>query len=457
MDSRRLLSMAGEGRWKELLDQIAMPANLSAVAEALPQLEAMADHAVESRIWSEAGTLYQAAIAGATFVIQSRPYDAEDSLSVQSTLYRLCEKLRSAMEQAAASSVEREPSPAPSEPEEPVVENPPAPTSLEELIPQITTLAQEGRRDEWQRLIKHHENKRHWPAIAEQLEAAGDRSRDRQFWFQAQELYAAASAAAPGREVALRLIEKGRRMMLAIVDAKLEHPGDSSDAESLALAGRFAEADDWLQRFPDQSYDSLTRCEAIGDHLLNTHPEIARWFYDRFLDAACTLPADTAYEGSQRDGIVQTARQKIGEANARVPRRVATVELVLTGLGLGPRPTPETYIKTVENDQILKLVPERELFTDHCGADGKLEPLPADRLLRYYFRVWIEGEKLLLTQEHDEYGRREPFAFEGRLVGFDLDAHRPFRLEIGKPVVIAFNVPGGGPQWTLTLREIQAV
>ena len=207
-----------------------------------------------------------------------------------------------------------------------------------------------------------------------------------------------------------RLVEKIRHATLALVDEKLSHPrnsGDGSDlAESLALAGRFNEADELLMKLEPVPPG---RFELIGDHLAPQHPELARWFYEN------NLPADTV-------------APKLQDVTARLPRRVATIQVALSAVGQGPRPEPELHTQTVENGQVLKLVPA-----------GKPEALH-----RYYFRVRIESRELRLYPEQDEYGRMLPFACEATLL----------RLQIGKPLCIAYNVPGGGPAWTLTLTSI---
>jgi len=313
--------------------------------------------------------------------------------------------------------------------------------------------------------------------IAERFEALADTCREKGEWFPAVEFYTVASIA--GQHAAgdaARIGEKVRQMTLAIVDQKISHPlqediapepSDWDDgwdlAESLALAGRFADADALPIRLqsvsddhPYRGYELPGRFESLGDYLLPKHPELARWFYEMFREAASNLPADTAYEGYQRQGIVDTAAHKIADANARLPRRIARVQVVLSSQGQGPRPDPEIDVQKIENNQVLKLVPNRQLFTRRPCRGGS-EPVPPEALHRYYFRVRIDGSEVRLFPERDEYGRMQPFAFEPTpLIGAD-GREALLRLEILKPVVICYCVPGGGPAWTLTLTAIAEV
>jgi hypothetical protein len=165
-------------------------------------------------------------------------------------------------------------------------------------------------------------------------------------------------------------------------------------------------------------------------------------------------PADCAYQGNVRQGILETAEYKVAQANARIPRRAATIQVALGALGQGPRPEPEVEVVTLENDQVLKLVPRRGLFTRRPCRGGS-EPIPPEALHRYYFRIRIEGQEVRLFPKRDEYGRVQPFAFEPPpLTG--AYGQVLFRLQAGKAVVVCYNVPGGGPAWTLTLTAIAA-
>jgi hypothetical protein len=366
--------------------------------------------------------------------------------------------------------------PPPAQFRKPIPPRPPAPPpiDLDDLVGQLSDLARDRRRGAWIRLLQAPEHKALGLPISERFEALADTCREKGEWFPAVEFYTVASKAGQNAAGdAARIGEKIRQMTLAIVDQKISHPlgaditSDPLDwdhgwdlAESLALAGRFADADALLiklQSVPDdhpyRGYELPGRFESLGDYLLPKHPELARWFYEMFRESASNLPADTAYEGYQRRGIVDTAVHKVADANARLPRRIARVQVVLGSLGQGPRPDPEIDVRGIENNEVLKLVPNRELFTRRPCRGGS-ELVPPEALHRYYFRVRIEGREVRLFPEQDEYGRMQPFAFEPPPF-ISVDGRVALlRVQIGKPVVICYNVPGGGPAWTLTLTDI---
>ena len=371
--------------------------------------------------------------------------------------------------------------PPPAPPQKPKVHEPsPPPVDLDSLVRQLTALVLNRQRGAWRRLLHDPRHRRFAGEIAERFENLADLARSQGELFQASEFYAIAGAAC-GEATQdskacdpVRIAEKAHRTMLAAVEEKISHPlldelaEDPSDwtrgwhlAESLALAGRFADADALLirlQALPDDDYERgfelPGRFESIGDYLLPQHPEIARWFYEIFREQADALPADSAYQGNVRQGIVDTAVQKIAEANARLPKRIATVQLALSGQGMGLRPEPELAIATVGNDELLKLVPSRELFTQQSGADGQPEPIPREALHRYYFRVRIEGAELRLSPEPDEFGRMLPFAVDPPVMISGDGRKFVMRLQTRKPLLIYYPVPGGGPAWTLTLTGI---
>jgi hypothetical protein len=476
-DLQQLLDLVLQQRWTELTAHLVNPRYSVVACDLLPQLEKRADEAAQSGTRQDASQLYQAAIACATTVILNPAGSADPETPV--TLYRLCEKLRAAMEHFAAQTLPEKTRDA-EDPAPGVVEAPPSPVDVGDLIRHMEPLLSAGTRGAWWRLLSANRDRLLRRPIAEQLEALGDAHRDRDAWFAAHECYIAAAAARSpvevrDREHGERLARKSDETMLAVVEQRIAHPvadepptdlHDPDDvwnlAESLALAGRFGCADELLLQLPSmqdgypfRGFEQPGRFECIGDHVVGRYPEMARWFYERFADAAQSLPADTAYEGSQRDGVVQTARLKIERSSARLPRRVATVELILTGLGQGPRPTPEHFTKTVEDGGVLEIAPEGSLFTVQSGPDGTLEPIPKAELHRYCFRARIQGGELRLTQEPDQNGGMWPFATEGQFLWNFAATRPPLRLKAGKPVVIAYNVPGGGPQWTLTLAGIQ--
>ncbi len=352
----------------------------------------------------------------------------------------------------------------------------PPPVDLEALFVELAGLARGRRRGEWHRLLRSPQNKPLGSPISKRFEALADACREQREWFPASEFYRIAATAGEHAEAAARRLgEKIQQMTLATIDEKVSHPlldnpvPEPSDwdrgwdlAESLALAGRFAEADALLIRlegvrddYSDRGFELPGRFEAIGDYLLPQHPELARWFYERFQEEAGNLPADCAYEGYARQGVVDTAAYKVAQANARIPRRIATLQVALGALGQGPRPEPEVDVVRLENDQVLKLMPHRGLFTRRPCRGGS-EPIPPEALHRYYFRIRIEGQELRLFPEQDEYGRKQPFAFEPPPLASACGGEILYRLQAGKSVVVSYNVPGGGPAWTLTLIDIAA-
>jgi hypothetical protein len=124
---------------------------------------------------------------------------------------------------------------------------------------------------------------------------------------------------------------------------------------------------------------------------------------------------------------------------------------------MGPRPAPELYTKTVEDDGVLELVPEWMLFTTRSGADGLPETIAPSALHRYCFRARVEGDRLRLVQEPDRHGAKRPFTRGEQFLWSEDEMQQPIWLSVGTPVVIAYNVPGGGPQWTLTLLSITPI
>jgi hypothetical protein len=104
---------------------------------------------------------------------------------------------------------------------------------------------------------------------------------------------------------------------------------------------------------------------------------------------------------------------------------------------------------------VLELVPDGTLFTQHIGDGGKMERLPDSWLLRYCFRVRVEGRAVILEQVADKYGHKLPFSLREPPNAVSFSDPGPIRLEIGKPRGIFYNVPGGGPVWTLELKGIE--
>jgi hypothetical protein len=123
----------------------------------------------------------------------------------------------------------------------------------------------------------------------------------------------------------------------------------------------------------------------------------------------------------------------------------ATIVMVLSALVPVPAikaPPPETFTETVADGDILKVMPKGKL---HTTVDPK-------QILRYYFRVAIKDQEVVLTQVPDEYGKSGFFDLSGSSEGYGVK--RTFSLKPGKPVSFSYNVPGGGPAWTLSLQSI---
>jgi hypothetical protein len=131
------------------------------------------------------------------------------------------------------------------------------------------------------------------------------------------------------------------------------------------------------------------------------------------------------------------------------------LELTGTGPPMLPKPRVEVSTKDAGEDSVLELVPEDTLYTQHVGDSGKMERLPDAWLSRYCFRVRIDGKLVVLEQVADKYGHRQPFSFHEPPYALSLQDAGPIRLEIGKPRRIFYNVPGGGPMWTLELIGIE--
>ncbi len=133
----------------------------------------------------------------------------------------------------------------------------------------------------------------------------------------------------------------------------------------------------------------------------------------------------------------------------------ATILLALSAPGrpgVAP-PKPEIFTETVADGEILKVIPKGALFTTQSGPDGKPEPLPRTRILQYWFKAEVKGKTVYLSQVADEFGKKDFFDLDG---ADSYGEKRDFDLELGKPAVIRYNVPGGGPIWTLTLESLDS-
>jgi hypothetical protein len=133
----------------------------------------------------------------------------------------------------------------------------------------------------------------------------------------------------------------------------------------------------------------------------------------------------------------------------------ATIVMVLSAVVPVPAikaPPPETFTETVADGEILKVMPKGKLYT--TGTDDHGHPIPLDpkQILRYYFRVAIKDQEVVLTQVPDEFGKSDFFDLSGSSEAYGVK--RNFSLKPGKSVSFSYNVPGGGPAWTLSLQSI---
>jgi len=478
--------MAADGRWTELSKALLQPLNASAAVELLRPLEALGDQALEAKQFNDASNSYMAAQFCATLQVQSKPYSDPDSPAAQTAMYRIGEKLRTTAERFAEESqdtrtVTAEPRAGQKAPSphaavktiaRPIRDKPPS-DDMESLIGRIAAFAREGKRGMWWPLVATPKIRSSKPQAAKRFEVLGDESRDRGEWFPAGELYAVAlgalgPVAKTDMDWFVTLREKAVAMTNKVVDQRIANPLPAGAplpepldwdngwerVEWLVLSGRFGEADELIprleqipDRYQDRGWDWLFRFSVLPDHLIEDHPEMARWFYERLYLAAWAMPADTASEGQIRDREMDEAQNKVEKTSARIPSRVATIDAVLSSNGMGPRPEPERYVKTVGDEQVLELVPERSLFTTQSAEDGASEPIPERQLPRYALHVRIQGNEVRLTPRADKYGMVRPLSFS--------TSRQFIRLEPDKPAVIEYDVPGGGPVWTLTLMEIR--
>jgi len=124
-------------------------------------------------------------------------------------------------------------------------------------------------------------------------------------------------------------------------------------------------------------------------------------------------------------------------------RRRAKLRLELSGRGQPDAPPSAIEVTTtyVEDGGTLELTPRGLLFKPQN---------PDAWQVRYHFQVRLRGRACVLEQIADKYGHRLPMGVEPATA-----QPGPVRLEANYPVTIYFNVPGGGPQWKVTLVGIQ--
>jgi hypothetical protein len=132
----------------------------------------------------------------------------------------------------------------------------------------------------------------------------------------------------------------------------------------------------------------------------------------------------------------------------------ATIVMVLSAVAMPAikLPPPETFSETIADGEILKVVPKGKLYTTATDDHGRPIPLEPKQILRYYFRVAIKDQEVVLTQVPDEFGKSDFFDLSGSSEAYGVK--RSFSLKPGKPVSFSYNVPGGGPAWTLSLQSI---
>src|SRR5579872_670446 len=102
----------------------------------------------------------------------------------------------------------------------------------------------------------------------------------------------------------------------------------------------------------------------------------------------------------------------------------ATIVMVLSAVAMPAikLPPPETFTETVADGEILKVMPKGKLY---AARDPK-------QVLRYYFKVAIKDQEVVLTQVPDEFGKSDFFDLPGSPEGYGVK--RTFSLKPGKPV-----------------------
>jgi hypothetical protein len=349
---------------------------------------------------------------------------------------------------------------------------------LEALLRKLEKLAREKRSEAWMELLGENENRSFCRLIAERFEALGDEHGKKGQSVPAIEFYRVASHALDmgglpfvSADIA-RVDEKRHQLEEAILDEKIAHPASGEfdpepldfsngmdSVDLLVLARRFGEAGQLLTKVRrlDPRLRYLGRLEAAGDRLARKHPELARWYYQKFLKYTADIPGDRADDIRIQNYVTHTAEEKLKSVKPRQPKRRATIRLALAGWGnpTGSCPDPEISIQTVESDRLLELAPEW-VFADYREEGGGVlrpEQWPG----RYRYRVFVSGGQVQLTQTDDQYGRSQPFDLGAPSGTTDARRAPPFRLKIGKPVTIHCRVAGGGPKWTLTLSGIETM
>ena len=354
---------------------------------------------------------------------------------------------------------------------------------LEALLQKLQRMASARHTSSWMNLLREKTAQAFYPQIAKRFEALGDEQREKGQSSVACEFYRVASDALD--LIPRRLInssEKHRSERVAgnlwkleqsVLEERIAHPVGSDfvpgrpggshvmdSVELLVLARRFQEADRLLskvERLGKYGPVYLNRLERTGDLLEQKHPELARWFFEKFRQYAADLPHDREYETRECEAVVGSAEEKLNRVKARLPKPRATIRISLADWGdpTGSCPDPQITSQTVDEEGLLTLAPDW-VFADYREEGGRVlrpEQWPA----RYRYRVYVVGKRAYLHQIEDEYGRRQPFDLGSNAPVPDVYRAPPVPLNVGEPVTIYCRVSGGGPEWTLTLSGLDEV
>jgi len=194
-----------------------------------------------------------------------------------------------------------------------------AAVDLDKLIAQLEALARARKSNDWHELLNKPHHDILADAISTHFETLGDESGRRSDWAAAREFYRGAQMAL--FHTARNLREQDRQRAIekkldevegALIASKIANPAKVTSipenldwesgldvVESLVLARRFPEANALyrlLKKSPSyrNSWDSPGRFERLGDLLAVTHPEIARWCYEKVYAFLQALPQDNA-------------------------------------------------------------------------------------------------------------------------------------------------------------------
>lgn len=224
----------------------------------------------------------------------------------------------------------------------PAVEEPP-PVDLDQLLSRLEELARARKYSDWSALLEEPRHEALGETISAHFETLGDEFGRRNGWAVAREFYCVARRALfhtdrnPREQERQRAIEaKLDKAEGARIDDKIANPvkveaipkaldlqSGLDLMESLALAGRFPEADALHLQLKNSSgqhigWDSPGRFEALGDHLAVTHPEIAQWSYEKMYAFLRTLPQDCADQAHMNAGLESAILTKLHAVKERI-------------------------------------------------------------------------------------------------------------------------------------------